>query len=982
MIFFGLSWGLLEVKAQDLYHRDSNRVYEGGGAEKKIGPRETCAAYLAEIQAHGEFTAKHDKWKKLAIFQGVPLYESLRFINRRDRKVLEERGFGQYAVDEITPILYGESAILSWRVADRILEEIPIGEFDPTSELIAEINQKSAEGIRQLKIRKTIGHAISLNGPGKIRTTPLSARLDAYGEPGMPDVQGIRANLEANEYLGSPKSFDFPWSEHDAYVYTFYTHPHKIREKLDVLYDWYHQAKHELHPIDLAADFQKKLVSIHPFIDGNGRTSRLFMSRILKEYGYPPPIFDELRGQELEMSDEFWREQVRQGVVRAYEHRLKKFNEESFEVGRLLDSIYQPGTDMERVLNSQRFNRLVAKGAPDRFSIHPVFRFDKKDFFLGKDGFLYNEYGIPHVHHNGVLFPIADQIANLYGVNAPWRNPEEFGESVSAKKREPKVGKDGEAIYDPFSNWQHIASSMPVKDATPAQRRLVKNHVELLEALEKGELDGSDIYVLPYSQIDQSNRKGKLQFYSWQKDLLESVADISGDSPHEILSFYVGAVNRNNLTSFESDFVLNTYQNIKIEPYQMRSAVNNVLAQYQKADFTYRLYEQAATDVAPELLPRFRRSRQKIHQAGRELLRDYFRARDKLSPEQLVDLRDRDSRVMGFEDFFEKSKLSYETFDEAIEELGDDHIYLLRSHGASAPKIGIFPEAILSGLLEKYPKYDRLRVDLTMLSHRLMSDGKFRDEVNQKLKEKIDRIPKPILDAFPLLATLPDNASKILHTFVGRFLKSKYSHHRLDPEYERTFIEYVLHASGGAPNKESSSTTSSPRLLFTEGTDVPFAPANVGKGATINLLQIPIDKVNWNYRSTFSSEYEFLASSWVPPWHIPKTYYGRDLKQLSLAPKQKGRLSLSSEQEEYLRVLGLIYDDMDNPFYGHHGASDEGDGSWQNKKFQDNPLPESLPYDEWPEELKDKLPPDLKQKVEQGNKSGNSDNVSSEGEIP
>ena len=42
------------------------------------------------------------------------------------------------------------------------------------------------------------------------------------------------------------------------------------------------------HPIELAALAHYKLVSIHPFYDGNGRTSRLLMNFILMQAGYPP----------------------------------------------------------------------------------------------------------------------------------------------------------------------------------------------------------------------------------------------------------------------------------------------------------------------------------------------------------------------------------------------------------------------------------------------------------------------------------------------------------------------------------------------------------------------------------------------------------------------------------------------------------------------------------------------------------------------
>ena len=45
-----------------------------------------------------------------------------------------------------------------------------------------------------------------------------------------------------------------------------------------------------LHPIELSALAHYKFVWIHPFYDGNGRTSRLLMNMILMQAGYPPII--------------------------------------------------------------------------------------------------------------------------------------------------------------------------------------------------------------------------------------------------------------------------------------------------------------------------------------------------------------------------------------------------------------------------------------------------------------------------------------------------------------------------------------------------------------------------------------------------------------------------------------------------------------------------------------------------------------------
>jgi Fic family protein len=44
------------------------------------------------------------------------------------------------------------------------------------------------------------------------------------------------------------------------------------------------------HPVIIAALAHYKLVTIHPFIDGNGRTARLLMNLLLLQHGYPLAI--------------------------------------------------------------------------------------------------------------------------------------------------------------------------------------------------------------------------------------------------------------------------------------------------------------------------------------------------------------------------------------------------------------------------------------------------------------------------------------------------------------------------------------------------------------------------------------------------------------------------------------------------------------------------------------------------------------------
>ncbi len=50
---------------------------------------------------------------------------------------------------------------------------------------------------------------------------------------------------------------------------------------------WFGKNQKKLHPIELASILHHKLVAIHPFDDGNGRTARLTMNIMLLQAGYP-----------------------------------------------------------------------------------------------------------------------------------------------------------------------------------------------------------------------------------------------------------------------------------------------------------------------------------------------------------------------------------------------------------------------------------------------------------------------------------------------------------------------------------------------------------------------------------------------------------------------------------------------------------------------------------------------------------------------
>lgn len=62
--------------------------------------------------------------------------------------------------------------------------------------------------------------------------------------------------------------------------------PFLVAKQMEELYLWYVTNYKTYHPVLLAAEMHERLVTIHPFVDGNGRTSRLLMNLILLSNGY------------------------------------------------------------------------------------------------------------------------------------------------------------------------------------------------------------------------------------------------------------------------------------------------------------------------------------------------------------------------------------------------------------------------------------------------------------------------------------------------------------------------------------------------------------------------------------------------------------------------------------------------------------------------------------------------------------------------
>jgi len=65
--------------------------------------------------------------------------------------------------------------------------------------------------------------------------------------------------------------------------------PLKVPDLMEEFLRWL-TARNSLHPVAFAGEAHYRLVTIHPFVDGNGRTARLLMNLLLLMRGYPPAI--------------------------------------------------------------------------------------------------------------------------------------------------------------------------------------------------------------------------------------------------------------------------------------------------------------------------------------------------------------------------------------------------------------------------------------------------------------------------------------------------------------------------------------------------------------------------------------------------------------------------------------------------------------------------------------------------------------------
>jgi len=111
--------------------------------------------------------------------------------------------------------------------------------------------------------------------------------------------------------------------------------PEAVDAQMLGLEAWIKSERDSYHPVDFAALLHLKFVSIHPFIDGNGRVSRLLMNLALIQSGYllaiVPPIcrmeyLNAIRTYQLRGNPNPFREHITERVLESEREVMRLFH--------------------------------------------------------------------------------------------------------------------------------------------------------------------------------------------------------------------------------------------------------------------------------------------------------------------------------------------------------------------------------------------------------------------------------------------------------------------------------------------------------------------------------------------------------------------------------------------------------------------------------------------------------------------------------
>ncbi|MBI4225624.1 Fic family protein [Candidatus Roizmanbacteria bacterium] len=139
----------------------------------------------------------------------------------------------------------------------------------------------------------------------------------------------------------------------------------EVAHLMNDLIRWVNKNKRKIHPIELAAIFHHKIVFIHPFFDGNGRTGRLVMNLLLLQKGFPLVVIlknDRKRYYAaLTKADRGEYEQFVRFVAQAVERSLNIYLKTLLPMSPRKETYYQLADISKKTPYSEKYLNLLAR---------------------------------------------------------------------------------------------------------------------------------------------------------------------------------------------------------------------------------------------------------------------------------------------------------------------------------------------------------------------------------------------------------------------------------------------------------------------------------------------------------------------------------------------------------------------------------------------------------------------------------------------
>jgi len=170
-------------------------------------------------------------------------------------------------------------------------------------ELTYSSNAIEGNTLTRIETAEVIEKGINVNIPGK----PLKDLLEARNhQEALQYARQLAGRLKSHQFITETeilkihqtilKGIDDNWAgryrQSEVFVKgsrTAFPHPEKVPFLMSEFYEWLNVIQGE-SPVKIAADAHYEFVTIHPFVDGNGRVARLLMNLVLAINGYPMAV--------------------------------------------------------------------------------------------------------------------------------------------------------------------------------------------------------------------------------------------------------------------------------------------------------------------------------------------------------------------------------------------------------------------------------------------------------------------------------------------------------------------------------------------------------------------------------------------------------------------------------------------------------------------------------------------------------------------